>query len=82
MMLAMFIHCRGYNVVSRLQLHRLYFDFLQQHYSWIQYHYCENWMTYTHSGLTFTFEVHTQYLPYCLYLDMGDGFSVILTGAC
>jgi len=41
---------------------------------------CENWMTYTHSGLTFTFEGHTHSIYPTVYTwDMGDG-SPVLTG--
>ena len=35
---------------------------------------CENWMTYTNSGLTFTFEGHTHSIyPTTYTWDMGDG---------
>jgi PKD repeat protein len=41
---------------------------------------CENWMTYTNSGLTFTFEGHTHSIyPTTYSWDMGDG-SPGLTG--
>jgi PKD repeat protein len=41
---------------------------------------CENWMTYTNSGLTFTFEGHTHSIyPTTYAWDMGDG-SPGLTG--
>lgn len=41
---------------------------------------CENWMTYTNSGLTFTFEGHTHSIyPTTYTWDMGDG-SAGLTG--